>query len=180
MKIPDAKAAVDKGWKKLQTIPAWDAKKVKSKKEVIKEAQKNYNKVHFIDGLMSSQEFRVGATIPEVQRKSCASRRHCERRLWTLWSIYWTGFINIARLPDCAGQAADAVFAYTQVKMEDAQKLLKIHKSECPDVWIRLPKHKWSKSWEYIEDPVVFLERNLYGHPLAGLLWEREFEKALM
>ena len=28
--------------------------------------------------------------------------------------------------------------------------------------------------------PVVPLERNLYGHPLAGLLWERQFEKILM
>ena len=30
-----------------------------------------------------------------------------------------------------------------------------------------------------MEDPVVPLERNLYGHPLAGLLWERQFEKIL-
>ena len=30
----------------------------------------------------------------------------------------------ISRLPGCAGQAADAVSAYTQVKMEDAPKLL--------------------------------------------------------
>ena len=30
----------------------------------------------------------------------------------------------IARLPDCAGQAADAASAYTQVKMEDAPRLL--------------------------------------------------------
>ena len=28
-----------------------------------------------------------------------------------------------------------------------------------------------------MEDPVVPLERNLYGHPLTGLLWERQFEK---
>ena len=27
-----------------------------------------------------------------------------------------------------------------------------------------------------MEDPVVPLERNLYGHLLAGLLWERQFE----
>ena len=33
---------------------------------------------------------------------------------------------------------------------------------------------------EKIEDPVVLLERNLYGHPLAGLLWERQFEEALL
>ena len=31
----------------------------------------------------------------------------------------------ISRLPGCAGQAADAVSAYTQVKMEDAPKMLK-------------------------------------------------------
>ena len=31
----------------------------------------------------------------------------------------------ISRLPGCTGQAADAVSAYTQVKMEDAHKLLK-------------------------------------------------------
>ena len=31
-----------------------------------------------------------------------------------------------------------------------------------------------------MEDPVVPLERNLNGHPLAGLLWERQFEKILL
>ena len=79
----------------------------------------------------------------------------------------------ISRLPGCAGQAADAVFAYTLVKMENAHKLFKIPKSECPDNWIRLPRHKWPESWSSMEDPVVPLERNLYGHPLAGLLWEK-------
>ena len=64
--------------------------------------------------------------------------------------------------------------------MEDASKSLKIPKSECPDIWIRLPRHKWPKSWSSMEDPVVPLERNLYGHPLAGLLWERQFEKILL
>ena len=49
----------------------------------------------------------------------------------------------ISRLPGCDGQAADAVSAYTQVKMEDAHKLFKIPKSEGPDIWIRLPRHKW-------------------------------------
>ena len=64
--------------------------------------------------------------------------------------------------------------------MEDAHKLLKVPKSECPDIWIRLPRHKWPKSWSSMEDPVVPLERNLHGHPLAGLLWERQFEKVLL
>ena len=60
----------------------------------------------------------------------------------------------ISRLPGCNGQAADAVSAYTQVKMEDAHKFSK-------DIWIRLPRHKWPKTWSNMEDPVVPLERNL-------------------
>ena len=86
----------------------------------------------------------------------------------------------ISTLPGCDGQAADAVSAETRVKMEDAPLLSKIPKSECPDIWMRLPRHKWPKSWSSIEDPVVPLERNLYGHPLAGLSWERQFEKILL
>ena len=52
----------------------------------------------------------------------------------------------ISRLPGCAGQTTDAVSAFSRVKMEDAPKLLKIPKSECPDNWIRLPRHKLPKS----------------------------------
>ena len=48
---------------------------------------------------------------------------------------------------------------------------------QSPDIWIRLPRDEWPKPWSSMEDPVVPLERNLYGHPLAGLLWERQFEK---
>ena len=47
MKLPDAKAAVDKAWQKLQKLPAWHLTKVKSKKDVILEAQRERKKVHF-------------------------------------------------------------------------------------------------------------------------------------
>ena len=53
--------------------------------------------------------------------------------------------MDIISRPGCAGQAADAVSAYFQVKMEDAPKLLKIPKSECPDIWVRLPKHRMAQ-----------------------------------
>ena len=39
MKIPAAKAAVDKEWEKLEKISAWNLTKVRSKKEVIDEAR---------------------------------------------------------------------------------------------------------------------------------------------
>ena len=64
--------------------------------------------------------------------------------------------------------------------MEDAPSLLIIPKSDCPDIWIRLPKHKKPKSWSGMEDPVFPLERNLYSHLSVGLLWERRLEKVLL
>ena len=75
----------------------------------------------------------------------------------------------ISRLPGFDGQAADAVSAYTQVKMEDGLKLLKVPKSECPDIWIRLPRHKWPKSWSSMEDPVVLNKKVDLGEPTSFL-----------
>ena len=63
--------------------------------------------------------------------------------------------------------------------MEDAPSMSKIPKSECPDMWIRLPRHEWPKSWPSTADPVIPLERNMYGHFLARLSWKRQFEKVL-
>ena len=47
MKIPAAKAAVDKEWEKLEKISAWNLTKVRSKKEVIDEARTSGATVHF-------------------------------------------------------------------------------------------------------------------------------------
>ena len=47
LKIPAAKAAVDKEWEKLEKILAWNLTKVKSKKEVIDEARTSGATVHF-------------------------------------------------------------------------------------------------------------------------------------
>ena len=47
MKIPAAKAAVDKEWEKLEKISAWNLTKVRSKKEVIDEAKTSGATVHF-------------------------------------------------------------------------------------------------------------------------------------
>ena len=186
MKIPAAKAAVDKEWEKLEKLPAWNLTKVRSKSEVIDEARTMGAKVHFASLMdifhLKNAELETkhqkykgrgvlrggivkddsGSYAVLTQQGSSASQMTAAK----VMDI-------ISRLPGCSGQAADAVSAYSQEKMEDAPKLLKIQKSECPDIWIRLPRHRWPKSWSSMEDPVVPLERNLYGHPLAGLFWER-------
>ena len=70
--------------------------------------------------------------------------RHCERRfrIFAVFTDQGTSASQMtaaklmdisSRLPGCAGHAADAVSAHSQVKMEDAPKFLKIHELECPD-----------------------------------------------
>ena len=60
MKILDAKTAVDKEWKKLETIPAWQLEQVKSKKEVYSRSTKRQKESTpcFIDGNLSPQKKR--------------------------------------------------------------------------------------------------------------------------
>ena len=76
-----------------------------------------------------------------------------------------------SRLPGCAGQAADAISAYTLVKMQDAPSLFKIPKSECRDVWIRLPTHNWPKSWPNMDDPVKSMLLNFPEMQVFGTHW---------
>ena len=165
----------------MEKFSAWDITKVRSKKEVIDEARTKGAKVHFAS-LMDKCHLKNTELVlrGDFVKDDSGSYAVFTEQGSSASQMTATKVMDIiSTLPGLAGQAADAVSAYTQVKMEDAPKLLKIPKSECPDIWIRLPRHKWPKSWSSMEDPVVPLERNLYGHPLAGLLWERQFEKIL-
>ena len=80
----------------------------------------------------------------------------------------------IARQPDCAGQAADAVSAYTQVKLEDAPRSLKKKSKVCMSRRMdtssttqvaqnhgQTLKTQWHLQNEFCMDP-----------PSAGLLWD--------
>ena len=168
MKIPAAKAAVDKEWEKLEKISAWNLTKVKSKKEVIDEARMSGATVHFaslmdichlknaeLEAKHQKYKGRVVLRGDIVKDDSGSYAVFTEQGSSASQMTAAKIMDIISRLPGCDGQAADAVSAYTQVKMEDAHKLLKIPKSECPDIWIRLPRHKWPKSWSSMEDPVV-------------------------
>ena len=84
----------------------------------------------------------------------------------------------IARIPGNDGEDSDAIGAYTQVTLANAAKFLGLN--VITETWISLPYHKRPKSWENIEDPVCPLLLNLYGHPLAGLLWELFQEDILL
>ena len=86
----------------------------------------------------------------------------------------------ISRLLGCAGQAKSTISAYTPGKNGRCSQIIENSQIGMSRHLDSSTKHKWPKSWSSMEDPVVPLERNLYGHPLAGLLWERQFEKILL
>ena len=185
IKIPAAKAAVDKEWGKLEKISAWNLTKVRSKKEVIVEARTKGAKVHFASLMdichlknaeleAKHQKYKGRVVLRgDIVKDDSGSYAVFTEQGSSASQLTAVIVMNIiSRLPGCVGQAADAVSAFSQVKNEDAPKLLKIPKSECPDIWIRLPRHKWPKSWSSIEDPVVPLEResewSSFGRTIMG------------
>ena len=193
VKIPAAKAAVDKEWEKLEMIPAWDLTKIRRKSEVIDEAGTKGAKVHFASLMdicqMKNAEFepkhqkykgRVVLRGDIVKDDSGSYAAFTEQGSSASQMTAAKVVHIISRLPGCAGQAADAVSANTQVKMEDAPKLLKIPKSECPDIWIRPPRHKRPKSWSSMETQSFLLKGICTVILWQVYLGERQFEKILL
>ena len=131
-----------KNEKKLEKIPAWQLTKIRNKREVIDEARNEGKTVQFaslmdICHLKSSElepqfqkyKGRVvlrgvivkddsGAFAVFTEQGSSASQRTAAKVMDVM-----------ARLPRCAGQTADAVSAYTQVKMEGAPQFFKNSKN---------------------------------------------------
>ena len=140
--------------------------KVKSKKQVIDEARTAGAKVHFASlmnichlnnaELEAKHQNYKGRVVlrGDIEKDDSGSYAVFTEQGSSASQMTAAKVMDvISRLPGRAGQAADAVSAYTQVKMEDAHKLLKFPESVCPEIWIRLPRHKWPKSWSSMERP---------------------------
>ena len=132
MKIPTAKAAVDKEWEKLEKISAWNLTKVKSKKKVIDEARTSGATVHFaslmdichlknaeLEAKHQKYKGRVVLRGDIVKDNSGSYAVFTEQGSSASQMTAAKIMDIISMLPGCDGQAADAVSAYTQVKMED-------------------------------------------------------------
>ena len=117
-------------WKILENIPARQMTN-----EVIAEARTKGHTFHSASLMdLSSQKFGVGTTISKVQRR-VVLRGDIVKDVSGSYAVFTEQGSSasqmtaakvmdvISRLQGCVGQAADAVSAYTQVKMEDAHKL---------------------------------------------------------
>ena len=129
---------------KLEKISAWNLTKVKSKKQVIDEARTSGAKVHFaslmdichlknaeLEAKHQKYKGRVVFRGDIVKDDSGSYAVFTEQGSSSSQMKAAKIMDIISRLPGCDGQAADAVSASIQVKMEDASTLLKVPKSEC-------------------------------------------------
>ena len=137
MQIPAANAAVDKEWEKLEKISAWNLTKVRSKKEVIDEARTKGAKVHFASLMdichlknaeleAKHQKYKGQVVLRgDIVKDDSGSYAVLTEQGSSASQMTAAKVMDIiSRLPGCDGQAADAVSAYTQVKMEDAPKFI--------------------------------------------------------
>ncbi|MHC4951072.1 MAG: hypothetical protein ACYTEU_08835, partial [Planctomycetota bacterium] len=190
-KIPEGREALEKEWRKLELKKAWDVTKVQPKAKVIRDAKAKGVHVHFgslmdlchIKNSQMGKEFwsykgrivfRGDLTKDEDGYLAVFTEQGASAS-----NMAAAKFMDaIARMPGNDGEDSDAVGAYTQVRLSDAAKLL--GPGVVTETWISLPPYRRPKSWANIVDPVCPLELNLYGHPLAGLLWEIYQEDILM
>ena len=113
---------------KLKTIPAWKLEKVRSKKEIVLEAQRDKRKVHFaslmdichlknaeLEQKLQKYEGRVVLQGDTVKDDSGAYAVFTEQGSSASQMTAAKIIDVVAKLPDCEGQAADAVCACTQV-----------------------------------------------------------------
>ena len=120
---------------KLEKISAWNLTKVRSKKEVIDEARTSGAKVHFASlmdmchlknaELEAKHQKDKGPVVlrGDIVKDDSGSYAVFTEQGSSASQMTAAEVMDIiSRLPGCAGQAADAVSAYTQVKMEDAPK----------------------------------------------------------
>ena len=134
-----------------------------------------------ISGPLPPGAVRVGNTSSKIRKTSCASNKcvkdesGCEavfaEQSPSASPVTRAKVLHaISRLPRMAGEANDAISAYTQVKMKDASssRLLSFPQTECPTVWIRLPRDRRQADFHQINDPVV---------PLESSSWEFKLEK---
>ena len=194
MKNDDAKAAVGAEWKRLRDKRTWQepesAKDVVFLDEVIRRAKATGKKVHLgrlfdicvlkgselpeghvnrkwkgrvvFGGNNVQDEFGLAATFPEAG--SGASYGAASKLLDA-----------VAMLPGNAGQQSDAPAAYTQSDMYEDD----IEQDEV-ETYVQLPEWQWTPAMVEAHRrtgrrPVCRLLRSLYGHPNAGLFWERKY-----
>ena len=101
MKIPDAKAAVDKEWKKSETILAWQTGESKVKRRLFskhKETKGKPNLPHWWT-YDTSKNAELESKFQMCRGRVVLRGEHCKRTFWSGCSFYWTRLVCVPN--DC-------------------------------------------------------------------------------
>ena len=162
-------------WPVTIWFPAWDSEKIKSKHEVLFEAQRDKKKVHFAS-LMDICHFKNSEFEPICQKykgrvvlrgdivkdDSGAFAVFTEQGSSASQMTAAKVMDVIARLPGCAEKQ---LMQYLPILRWNWRML-----PDCSEFRYVFHDTNGRNSWRKIEDPVVPLERNLYSNPLTR--WE--------
>ena len=77
------------------------------------------------------------------------------------------------------GEDSDGMIAYIQAELKNVSRFLG-KGCQFVDTWVTLPRHLVPTEFQHLDSLVCPLRRNLYGHKLAGLLWQKFAEDVIM
>ena len=177
----EAKAVLKKEWTKLQKLPARDESQATSETEwYAKQTWKARKFIlqHYRTCVISrtlnwrkNSESNKGREVLRGDIVKDDSRNHAVFTEQGASASHMTAAKGLdvnSRLHGCSGQAGDAVSAYTQVKNERRTRTSSSFGRELSKDLDQSAESKTTTTLgDSIDDPVVPLERNLYGHPLG-------------
>lgn len=168
--------ALELEWHKLRSKQVWDEKTVREKREVISNAQRTGETVHFgrLNGLCFEKNAELAKDDPKRKYKGrvvfLGNRVQDENWAQALFQDLGSSPATMEAgktvdaygcIPGNAIQQADAEQAYIQADLKG------------PKLWLSLPRENWPKSWEKYYNPVCLMKKALYGHPDSGTFWEQ-------
>ena len=83
---------------------------------------------------------------------------------------------TISHLPGMVGEANDAVSAHTGQNEGHSHIAQGSGDGMLHDLGVRLLRNRRAANWGKVNDSVDPVKSNVFGHPSAGLLWERTLE----
>jgi hypothetical protein len=184
MQTKGAQEALLKEWAKLRSAGVWDEGAAEEWGVVSARARKNNSMAHV--GLIFEICVEKNAELPKGDPKRNFKGRVVfqgnnvkdQNREYALFeeSSSAPATMEAGKCADAFGQLSGHV-----AKQSDAEQACIQSKLGNNHTWVRIPKHRWPKSWidKGFFDPVAPLKLALYGHPDSGGYWERHCEAIL-
>ena len=179
---PKAKEAMLKEWKGLHDQGVFDFSMVREYDEVVAEAKKNRKEAHMarvhVTCVEKTYQLPEGNPGRKFKGRGVLLGNQAKNQHWE--AAFFQDLGNspasfeasrladfYACLPGHAVKLADGIQAYIQAKLKG------------PLCWVELPTDAWPPEIQYwkFRCPVVRLDKELYGHPDSGTMWEQHCDQ---